>query len=391
MIRSDRRATELPVMSDKTTDRGTGKVAGLLQEAFACLREARISEGEHACRAALKVDPRSVKAWVLLGEFLSETSSRLQEAERALRKAISIDGECAPAWVGLGELLHEKLSRFDEAEQAYRKAVEISPSFDLAWAQLGELLHQDLSRFDEAEQAYRNAIEINPQHAWAWVQLGQLLHEKLSRFDEAEQAYRKAIEIDPQAAWPSMVMLRFLLSRPGRRDEAVRFAEAIIAQSPNDYHLLQQCACKLYEVRERPLMERALAWARQAVATAPNNSSFHHTVASIQCALGNLQDALKSAEKYVADAETVGRALEDATTLFTELAARGEAPEALQILLDSPSREQLEPLVAGIRIFLGQDVNVATEIKEIGSDVARRIEERRNVFERLTAVAMKDE
>jgi hypothetical protein len=35
-------------------------------------------------------------------------------------------------------------------------------------------------------------------------------------------------------------------------------------------------------------------------------------------------------------------------------------------------------LAVGIRIFLGEDVNVAVEIKEIGSDVARRIERRRD-------------
>jgi hypothetical protein len=65
------------------------------------------------------------------------------------------------------------------------------------------------------------------------------------------------------------------------------------------------------------------------------------------------------------------------------LAARGEATGALQILVNSPSRQQLEPLVAGIRIFLGEDVNVATEIKEIGSDVARRIAERRDALKAI--------
>jgi len=137
-------------------------------------------------------------------------------------------------------------------------------------------------------------------------------------------------------------------------------------------------------------MERALAWARQAVAMAPDDSSYHHTVASIQCSLGNLQDALKSAATYVADAETVGCTLEDATSLFTELAGPGAGPAALQILLDSPSRDQLEPLVAGIRIFLGQEVNLAAEIKGIGSDLARRIKERRSELERLTARTTND-
>ena len=106
----------------------------------------------------------------------------------------------------------------------------------------------------------------------------------------------------------------------------------------------------------------------------------HRTLASIQCALGNLDEALKSAEKYVADATTIGKTLDDATSLFTELAARGQAKRALQALLDSPSRGQLEPLVAGIRIFLGEEVSVALEIKEIAIDVARRIAQRRDAI-----------
>ena len=109
--------------------------------------------------------------------------------------------------------------------------------------------------------------------------------------------------------------------------------------------------------------------------------------ASIQPDFGNLPDALKSAEKYVADMEAVKCTLEDTTSLFTELAARGKPAEALQILLESPSREQLEPLVAGIGIFLGENENIPAEIMEIGSDVARRIAERRSVLEGIPLAA----
>ncbi len=37
----------------------------------------------------------------------------------------------------------------------------------------------------------------------------------------------------------------------------------------------------------------------------------------------------------------------------------------------------MEPLVVGLRMCLGEDVQIATEIMEIGKDVVKRIEERR--------------
>jgi hypothetical protein len=49
--------------------------------------------------------------------------------------------------------------------------------------------------------------------------------------------------------------------------------------------------------------------------------------------------------------------------------------------MESPSREQLEPMTVGIRVFLGEDVTVAAEIKEIGQDVARRIQQRRDALQ----------
>ncbi len=280
----------------------------------------------------------------------------------------------------LGILLHLHLARLDEAEQAYRKAIEIDPQNAWAWFLLGWLLHEKLSRFHEAEQAYRKAIEIDPQFVWAWAQLGLLLHEKLSRFDEADQACRKAIEINPQNPLTRLARLRLFLGRQQRRAQAVEFAETAILPSPVDPQLLNAFTREVFELDERSLLPGALALARRAVALAPETASFHHTLASIECALGSPQDALKSVQKYLADPKTVRDTLVDATNLFVELAARGEGRGALQVLLESPSRDQLEPLAVGIRIFLGEDVNVAVEIKEIGSDVARRIAQRRDAL-----------
>jgi len=213
------------------------------------------------------------------------------------------------------------------------------------------------------------------------VQLGQLLHENLSRFDEAEEAYCKVLEISPQDRLARLQMLNLLVRQPGRREEGLRFAKTIMAESPDDAELLNALAWKLYETGERSLLELASSSAQSVVALAPDDGHCHHTLASIQCSLDNVKDALKSTQEYLADEKAVGRNVDDAVNLFVELVARGEGRRALQVLVDSPSFGQLEPLAAGIRIFLGEDVKIAAEIKEIGVDVARRIEQRRDALQ----------
>jgi hypothetical protein len=76
---------------------------------------------------------------------------------------------------------------------------------------------------------------------------------------------------------------------------------------------------------------------------------------------------------FITDEAAVKNGVEDALNLFIDFAARNEGTRALGILLDSPHAKELEPLTVGIRLYLGEDVRVAAEIKEIGSDVAERI------------------
>ena len=339
----------------------------------------QLMELEKTCRRAIEIDPQNVLAWVSLG-FVYTGLSRPDDAEEAYRKAIEIEPPDGSDWEFKGMILHKNLSRFDDAEQAYRKAIEIDPENAWAWARLGLLLREELCRFDDAEEAYRRAAEIEPQDAWRWAELGSLLCDKLSRFDEAEEAFRRAIEIDPQNPIARGLMLSLLLRRPEHREQAIQFAESTIAYSPDNPGVLNDCAWALYAAGDRPLLERALAWAQEAVDLDPDDGMCQHTLASIQGALGSLQDALKTAEKYLADEKRVRHTVDDAVDLFVELAARGEGRGTLQVLLDSPSRKQLEPLVVGIRIFLGENVKVAAEIREIGLDVAKRIEERRDAL-----------
>ena len=78
-----------------------------------------------------------------------------------------------------------------------------------------------------------------------------------------------------------------------------------------------------------------------------------------------------------AELVTEGVVVEDAIDLFLGLAATGHAREAFRVLQDSPSVDLLEPLVVGLRLYLGEDVKAAAEILEVARDVVQRIDERR--------------
>jgi tetratricopeptide (TPR) repeat protein len=314
--------------------------------------------------------------------------SRFAEAERASRDAVRIDARNARAWAVLGQVLHEKLSRFDEAEQAYRKAIEIKPDYAWAWASLGQLLHEELSRFDEAERAYRKAVEIDPSFAWAWYQLFGLLHE-VSRHDEAAKVFRKWLrcpEIRPRIRCIQGLSCEW----NSRFDWAEQHYRKAIGIKP-DLAAAWAMLARLLWKRASGLGEAEQAW-RRALDLDPREPTclmYPYTPALIECALRRPARALKSAEECMGNEEALKGvvAQSHATELFVELAAQGEGHRALQILLNSPSRGQLEPLAAGLRIFLGEEPNVAVEIREIGIDVAKRITARREALRQAAAEA----
>jgi hypothetical protein len=77
----------------------------------------------------------------------------------------------------------------------------------------------------------------------------------------------------------------------------------------------------------------------------------------------------------------IAKQVEPITELFIQIAAVGYADNILEILTDSPAAQQLEPLIAGLRLYCGQEVRTAPEILEVAKDVVARIEERKREIE----------
>jgi tetratricopeptide (TPR) repeat protein len=229
---------------------------------------------------------------------------------------------------------------------------------------------QMIARFADATEP-----ELREQVADALLYRG-ILFEKLNKYPEAEHSLRKAIEFAPDSTEPDGKLIDLLLKMPERHDEALQTAEEIIGKKPDNPELLNSVAWTFYQHNKLFMLSQAERWATKAVSLMPNNVRAHHTLACILSALGKGTEALEPARRYIQDISVVEETIEDAIELFVELAASGYSKEALGILVNSEAEKHLEPLVVGLRLYVGEDVKTAPEIREVAKDVMNRIKER---------------
>ena len=69
--------------------------------------------------------------------------------------------------------------------------------------------------------------------------------------------------------------------------------------------------------------------------------------------------------------------IEVVINVFVLLSAYGYAEKALELLVGSQAEQHLEPLVAALRLYCGDESRVTKEILEVAKDVVKRIEEQK--------------
>jgi tetratricopeptide (TPR) repeat protein len=195
--------------------------------------------------------------------------------------------------------------------------------------------------------------------------------EIINRFgDDKEETTRKLVERVMEDK------LKVLLTIPERLENVLQTAEEMIGKNPENASLLNSISWLFYQNRGLLPLTEAEKWARRAISLSPDSANIHHTLACILSALGKGNEALTSTAKYIQDTACVEKTIEDAIELFVSLAASGQAKQALDLLLDSEAQKHLEPLVVGLKLYVGEEVKTAIEIREVAIDVVKRIEER---------------
>jgi tetratricopeptide (TPR) repeat protein len=370
---------------------------------FVLLQMGHLDEAERAVQKSIELNPKLAPPWHRLGTILTE-QGRVEEAEQAFRKAIELDPLYPCAWNGLGYLLGT-LKRYDEAEQACRRAIEIDPAHVAAWVDLG-IVFSRRGQLEDAEQSYRKAIELDPKRDTVWANLGTVLR-KLKRYEEAKRAYQTAIDLSPDQpnAWDG---LGHLLSEAGPPSEAERVWREAIRRHPS----LGRCAAHVLEAqlaqgvaREVILREaeewinrvgrttrsldsmarfvlwsklteglpQAEVWAREGTAASSSPGTVLETLPLVLAAQNKWKEAVQASRPVMDAAAEYKEAQKGITEFLIQAAAAGYAREALDLLQSSKGAVALEPLLVGLRIYLGEAPQVAKEILEIGKDVAERI------------------
>jgi tetratricopeptide (TPR) repeat protein len=352
-----------------------------LRESLACPKPApdlwKVGEDQEKAHAIhpSQVSPELARL-IALGDELRGNREKIREAEQAFRDAIRIDRNNAKAWASLANFLHEETDRFEAAEASYRKAIELEPDVAWGWAHLGQLLHEKLDRFEEAESAYRKATELEPDIAWGWTQLGILLHEKLERYEEAQKAYLTSLERDDKDyfVWESLLKLQMI--KLGDTNAAVNTMARYLQSAHRSPDSLINVACTIMEQWE-DLYPQADAWMKEAIEKAPEVWPSYLALAFLQGSMGDWESALHNVSQYLRHTEVLPNAIGPLTDFFIKAAAAGYASEILLALKNSTWASHLEPLIAGLKIFLGEKPTIAQEILEVGQDVAKRIEARK--------------
>jgi len=110
----------------------------------------------------------------------------------------------------------------------------------------------------------------------------------------------------------------------------------------------------------------------------PDDQQATLALAAVLSEEGRVNEAAEVVGKYIAKHELTKKDVGAMTELLIRLTAHGHAGVILSHLRESPSAALLEPLVVGLRLYLGEDVKAAAEIMEVAKDVVQRIEERRD-------------
>jgi tetratricopeptide (TPR) repeat protein len=292
----------------------------------------------------LEGDPRFVGAWHGLGRArLSQ--GKAEAAARCFRKVLALHPGNSDALAGLGQSLWQ-MGKRQQALVALEAALHLNPQEAGALHGLGRA-HLDCGRREEALAALRKAVELQPRRIESQSDLGVALcrcgrwaegcscHVSALRLQEAkEQFLWKGSGEAPRpdsAATAVLVRCRlaFTLKQLGDERAAAEIYRKALKLAPNWPREFTARAWTLATGGARDVGDLQLAYeltcqAAQAVADPP--ASILDTLAVTQAALGQFQDAVRTAEQALVRASKAGEtALARGIRQRLQLYSRGQA------------------------------------------------------------------
>ena len=267
---------------------------------------------EQEKRAIGKVPTSNIQAYELYlrgRRFFHQFSRKgFEYARQMFARAIETDSNYARAHAGLADCCSSLYinweatqANLEEADRESLKALELDPESAEAHASRG-LAVSLRKAYDEAAREFETAIRLNPKLFEAYYFYARTLFAQ-GKLPEAARLFEQACQVDPED-YQSPVLLAMVYKGLGRNAEAhaayqqgLRIVEKHLELNPDDVRALYLGAGALCQLGQR---ERSAQWARQALATDPDDPGVLYNVACVYALLGLPEDSVDCLQKSVA-------------------------------------------------------------------------------------------
>jgi len=292
------------------------------------------------------------------------------------RQEVEIEEAVAGAMVNNGIMLaqlgrfYESMEMNGELIEKYknRQETQIVASVARAMVSQGVALG-NLNRFDEEVTVYEELIEKYGERQEVEIAvevLGAMVNKcvalgNLNRFDEEVAVYEELIE--KYGERQELEITKLVANAMSNQGIALGKMNRIYEEVAAYDNLL-----KKYSHRKEESVRQVLFRARLLKAKA-------------LLEIESKDDALAEV-RIVMNDETFPKAeVNLLIAVVIDLAVSSEPDAVLNILVESPAAQQLEPLIAGLQLYCGQEVRTAPEILEVAKDVVERIEAQKREIE----------
>ena len=272
------------------------------------------SEAVSAFEKVVQLSPQKVKAQV----FMANWHFQRGENDQALKyfvNAEAIEPRNSEVQARLGKLYSEN-NDFQKAKVAFKNAVKLNPQDDDSLYNLGVLLAEKKDYF-QAQGALESAVSLNDKHADAFLELGKVLIE-IGDGKDAEAKMKTAFKLNPGST--SSYFLAKAQTTQKKYDRAVQTLQRAVRKDSSN-HILQYGLCDTYYhkrlfttainhcekalkldpgyphtlsrlawlyAKKKKSLDKALAFARDALVSDPANTDFLSSLAEVYFSLGEV-------------------------------------------------------------------------------------------------------
>jgi len=179
--------------NQRAIEDGKNRALDFLKKGEAFLEQGNYEKAVELLEKSLKIVPKEVKAWILLGDSF-DAIGRKEEAVEAYNKAIDIGGNDLDVLKKKGRILYE-LKRYDEAILCFEDVLELDPDSKDVWNNKA-LSHMRNGEYEESLKSINNALSIDPRFEEGLLNKA-LIFENMGKIDRALETSKELVESFP--------------------------------------------------------------------------------------------------------------------------------------------------------------------------------------------------